>query len=363
MIELNCPQCGHQLKIGLQFAGKVGKCKYCKLDIQVPHAPVVTPVIQTPPLYTPSSIDETDSFYTSSVTRAPEAYTVGFWSSIGVVAKTILFIIGGITLVVVLIMAINRDPKGDRDLQSRQEINLDQEISRNNERAGSRIGKAEAEAKKLLEENKQLLTELLAIELEGVEFEVVDAQLHQIRPNTEDLQLAYGEMIVERHPGHRASVIFSVVVYDKTKTYGTGIFFQGGLETNGVPIGEVSTLDAIAGLLMFKYEHQLESNIEHAAVAITIIESYTNSQSQLLQVPSASCDEEKDFQNKLTSLKTSNWVEHHNYADACEALGGSGKKLSTLSTAKGEAITYEWRSPDGYTSKLKFIGGFLEERS
>jgi len=36
MIEINCPHCGHQLRIDEQFSGKTGTCKSCKKRITVP---------------------------------------------------------------------------------------------------------------------------------------------------------------------------------------------------------------------------------------------------------------------------------------------------------------------------------------
>jgi len=36
MVKLDCPGCGHHLRIGNQFAGKEGKCRYCKTEFFVP---------------------------------------------------------------------------------------------------------------------------------------------------------------------------------------------------------------------------------------------------------------------------------------------------------------------------------------
>jgi len=38
MIEMNCPHCGHLLRIPDQYAGQKGGCKHCKGLFQVPMA-------------------------------------------------------------------------------------------------------------------------------------------------------------------------------------------------------------------------------------------------------------------------------------------------------------------------------------
>ncbi len=44
MIELNCPKCVHHLRIQDQYAGKNGKCRYCKTRFIVPKKTVKTPL-------------------------------------------------------------------------------------------------------------------------------------------------------------------------------------------------------------------------------------------------------------------------------------------------------------------------------
>lgn len=60
MISLKCPTCGMELKIKEEYAGKSGKCKYCKELLKIPgvvkpkeiHQPVAiakaVPVLETP---------------------------------------------------------------------------------------------------------------------------------------------------------------------------------------------------------------------------------------------------------------------------------------------------------------------------
>ncbi len=49
MFELDCPHCGHHLRIHEGYAGKTGKCRHCQAPIQVPLAPK-PPESETPPL-------------------------------------------------------------------------------------------------------------------------------------------------------------------------------------------------------------------------------------------------------------------------------------------------------------------------
>jgi hypothetical protein len=39
LFELECPKCGHRLRISGKYAGQQGRCKYCKAVIQVPNLP------------------------------------------------------------------------------------------------------------------------------------------------------------------------------------------------------------------------------------------------------------------------------------------------------------------------------------
>jgi hypothetical protein len=41
MIEHRCQECGHFLRIPDTFAGKRGKCKYCRTCFTVPDGPFV----------------------------------------------------------------------------------------------------------------------------------------------------------------------------------------------------------------------------------------------------------------------------------------------------------------------------------
>ena len=43
MIELDCPGCGHHLRISDKFAGKEGKCRYCKEHFFVSLESIETP--------------------------------------------------------------------------------------------------------------------------------------------------------------------------------------------------------------------------------------------------------------------------------------------------------------------------------
>lgn len=49
MFELDCPNCGHHLRIHEGYAGRRGKCRHCQAPIQVPEAPKA-PEPETPKL-------------------------------------------------------------------------------------------------------------------------------------------------------------------------------------------------------------------------------------------------------------------------------------------------------------------------
>jgi len=57
LIDMNCPHCGHALKIPVQYAGQKGVCKYCHKEITVPagDAPAAAPSVGIPGVPPPAA--------------------------------------------------------------------------------------------------------------------------------------------------------------------------------------------------------------------------------------------------------------------------------------------------------------------
>lgn len=75
MIELKCPECGHQLRIPRRYAGKRGGCKYCRKSFTVPQE---TPQAQhrappPQPPESPESFESPESLGSSESLGSPES--------------------------------------------------------------------------------------------------------------------------------------------------------------------------------------------------------------------------------------------------------------------------------------------------
>lgn len=109
-MEMNCPHCGHLLRISDQYAGQHGGCKYCRGRFQVPLAPPVPPPVPPPasfagpkpgsfgPPRPPQGAPPSQPAHPGQEAPVPSARKTYFLYIISIIAFLVSFVIPGVSL-------------------------------------------------------------------------------------------------------------------------------------------------------------------------------------------------------------------------------------------------------------------------